>query len=206
MYVRSIKFENGKTWAIGYRIVGDSSVIIPIEQLDGLSDSDILACIRIAAREALLAPQESEAEWIVGNLTDYPYFSKETLYSYLYELEPWREKSRVIAETMDAIKAYLANYPIRKKEPRKTREGFVYLVRGPEGKYKIGRAVNVEDRIKAFGIKLPFDIHLEHVISSDDYRMAEEVLHERFAHRRTDGEWFNLTDEDIAEIKAIERI
>ena len=43
----------------------------------------------------------------------------------------------------------------RKPKKREPRPGYVYIIEG-EGAYKIGRARNVKDRVKQFGIKLPF--------------------------------------------------
>jgi hypothetical protein len=84
--------------------------------------------------------------------------------------------------------------------------GYVYLVQSPTGAYKIGRAKNPKDRVRTFGVKLPFEIELIHTIEAADYKVAERQLHERFAPKRVNGEWFNLTPEDVASIKSIERL
>lgn len=86
---------------------------------------------------------------------------------------------------------------------RKVRAGYVYLVQEPKGTYKIGRALDVQDRMRTFGIKLPYKVDLLAVIQSGDYVATEQELHFKFAEKRVDGEWFALTDEDVAYIKSL---
>lgn len=81
--------------------------------------------------------------------------------------------------------------------------GYIYLIKAPSGKFKIGRAKDINNRVATFGVMLPFEIELTHVIPATDYRQAERVLHERFAHRRGRGEWFDLTADDVTAIQLI---
>lgn len=81
--------------------------------------------------------------------------------------------------------------------------GYVYLVQGPPGLYKIGKSKDPEDRVRTFGVKLPFEVDLIHTIQCADYTAAEKALHLRFADKRSEGEWFALADEDVETIKAI---
>jgi hypothetical protein len=45
---------------------------------------------------------------------------------------------------------------------------------------------------------------LKHVIASGDYDRAERYLYERYASKRVRGEWFDLSEEEVAEIKTID--
>ena len=71
------------------------------------------------------------------------------------------------------------------------------------GYYKIGRAKKLDQRVKRFEIKLPFEIELVCSVHSDDYVALERALHERFADRRVNGEWFALTQADIDYIRGL---
>jgi len=109
------------------------------------------------------------------------------------ELEKQREKER-------EEKAVL--HRERKKE-KKNKVGYVYLVGADNGFYKIGRTVNVTNRVTEFGIKIPMRTWLEHSFSSEQYDTAEIKLHELFSQKRDHGEWFNLSPEDVEYIKSI---
>jgi hypothetical protein len=89
--------------------------------------------------------------------------------------------------------------PIKKRNTG----GFVYLIKSSEGYYKIGKSKKPEDRMRLFGIKLPFRVDPVHLIHCQDMHAVETELHERYAHARADGEWFTLTDEEVEEIKIL---
>ena len=88
--------------------------------------------------------------------------------------------------------------PLRKP----TEPGYVYLVEGRDC-YKIGMSTNVPSRVSAFGLQLPFRTKLIHSIPTSDMKWAESYLHHTFAHCRLNGEWFNLTSDDVAWICAL---
>jgi hypothetical protein len=81
------------------------------------------------------------------------------------------------------------------------RSGYIYVLRAQkphEECYKIGRTNNPKRRLHDFAVKLPFRV--ESVITSRVFDMiAEEAeLHKKFAGKRIDGEWFQLTSSDVA--------
>lgn len=82
--------------------------------------------------------------------------------------------------------------------------GYVYLLKSPYG-YKIGKTVNIRSRTRLFEVKLPFKFTLEHHAFFDDYSAAESQLHRRFASRRLEGEWFDLTEDDVRGIREMGR-
>lgn len=88
------------------------------------------------------------------------------------------------------------------KSSRNPTSGFVYLIWSQYG-YKIGKAVNVKNRTKLFEVKLPFPIRVEHYAKFRDYTRAERSLHLHFQDKRLEGEWFSLTDDDVAFIKTL---
>lgn len=57
---------------------------------------------------------------------------------------------------------------------------------------KIGKAVNVEKRLRGIQTASPVVLHLVRTIESDDGNRLELELHRRFAQYRENGEWFRL--------------
>ena len=94
----------------------------------------------------------------------------------------------------------------------KSRAGYVYLVKGPKGFYKIGHTKDPRDRYQTFKLNLPFDVEYLHLIICADRFLIEKRLHSVFSHCRVkddkgkDTEWFILTFDDIAIIKSIKEM
>ncbi len=86
---------------------------------------------------------------------------------------------------------------------KRRRPGYVYLIRSVTGHYKIGRTRDPKKRMATFGVKLPFEVEFECLIKCEDMAQAEQELHAKFDHKRVNGEWFALSDEDVAYIKSL---
>lgn len=74
---------------------------------------------------------------------------------------------------------------------RDTRPVNVYIIQAGE-MVKIGKAVNVEKRLRSLQTASPVVLHLVRAIESDDGNRLELELHRRFAKYRENGEWFRL--------------
>lgn len=82
-------------------------------------------------------------------------------------------------------------------------EGYVYFIKEfHTNTYKIGKSKSIEERLRMFNVKLPFEWEITHFIKTSDYSLAEKLIHRMFDKKRINGtEWFELTEDDIQDIK-----
>lgn len=90
-----------------------------------------------------------------------------------------------------------------KNIPKKEKDwsGFVYVLHC-NGVYKIGLSKDVSQRITEIQPVMPYPVTVVFVIETIDMRALEIQLHEQYAGKRLNGEWFALTEQDIENIKA----
>ncbi|MBT2572181.1 GIY-YIG nuclease family protein [Planococcus sp. ISL-110] len=80
--------------------------------------------------------------------------------------------------------------------------GYVYFVQEyMTGSFKIGKTKHIDRRMNVFNVKLPFENKLVFLIKTADHHQTEIAFHQHFSDKRLEGEWFNLTREDLAWIK-----
>lgn len=97
-----------------------------------------------------------------------------------------------------------ASEPTRKSGP-KVVTAFVYLMKSGRH-YKIGRTNSVGRRGSELAIKIPVPPKTIHSIETDDPVGVEAYWHRRFADKRGEGEWFDLSPEDVNAFKRWKRI
>lgn len=84
------------------------------------------------------------------------------------------------------------------------RSGYVYLLKASkpfEAVYKIGCSSRPRKRLKTFAVRLPFKVELVALTRYTRMFRAEKAWHNKFGHRRLDGEWFALSREEVNYIR-----
>lgn len=79
-------------------------------------------------------------------------------------------------------------------------DGYVYLICMNNEYYKIGYAADVQARYLSIRSSSPYATKLVHVIATEHMARLERLLHDQFADKRMDGEWFNLASDDVTTI------
>lgn len=86
-------------------------------------------------------------------------------------------------------------------------KGFVYLQQhGSRKEYKIGKTNNPMRREGEVKIELPERLQPIHYIQTDDPSGIESYWHRRFSEKRKNGEWFELSKEDVRAFKRWKKI
>lgn len=84
--------------------------------------------------------------------------------------------------------------------PPSSYPGRVYLIKSGDF-YKIGKTDNPTRRYTEIQLAVPGNVEEVHVLETDDPSGIELYWHRRFAGKRRAGEWFALTDADVAAFK-----
>lgn len=83
--------------------------------------------------------------------------------------------------------------------------GFVYLMKSGRH-YKVGRTNCLGSHARQLSIKIPIPPKTIHVIETDDPSGVEAYWHTRFESKRGEGEWFDLSPDDVKSFKRWKRI
>jgi hypothetical protein len=111
----------------------------------------------------------------------------------------WRQETKVKFRFVELRRSEASAIPALPKGL----EGWCYIyVIGGTDVVKIGRTMNPVARLK--DLQTGHDVTLTLYAAVPAHASLEPVLHERFAHLRTAGEWFALTEETAAFIRDLQ--
>ena len=102
------------------------------------------------------------------------------------------------------LDSFLQHFENIKNRKRKNGIGYVYIIQ-IEGFnfYKIGKSLNVTNRIKEHCQNLPFNLKIILQMEVRTYNQVEQMLLKEFPYQRIKGEWLKLSEEDILKCKEI---
>lgn len=80
---------------------------------------------------------------------------------------------------------------------------YVYLLRTETGHFKIGCTTDPARRMQTFVTTLPVNVEYVCLIRCENRLDTERKLHIHFASKRRQGEWFDLTPDDVEYIKSL---
>lgn len=85
----------------------------------------------------------------------------------------------------------------------KRRKRGVYLIKAENGLIKIGRTIDLKDRLMELQTGSATELSLELFLETELEKELEKKLHERFKEKRVRGEWFKLSKSDLKWIKSL---
>lgn len=128
------------------------------------------------------------------------------------ELSDQEYLRRIVDDALDRRKIVGWSYPAATPtllEERSDRDvpGFVYLMEHQEQDlYKIGFSVSPRRRVEEVAKAEGAAVELICSIPAADMRALERELHQQYREKRIRGEWFRLSQYDIAAIVALSKV
>jgi hypothetical protein len=122
------------------------------------------------------------------------------------QLERWGLEEEYLQREMAENRRLIAARAAKARPSvAKSRSGTVYVILSENGFCKIGLTTgNLDNRLKQILTASPFRLKLMHSFPAPDCREAEATLHRKFSEKRRQGEWFDLSRDDIAWLRTIQ--
>ena len=196
---------HGKYWARWGDALKEAG-FIPNQLNAARSDEDLLGNLATLVRELDRFPVMGEIRLKARTDPEFPshntfarFGGKRALAARLQRFCQGRGESHLADLCADAISAAAeASEPEgRAAEDANEELGYVYLMKAGRF-YKIGRTNSMGRREYELSIQLPERAKVAHLIKTDDPAGIEEYWHRRFHERRKNGEWFELSAQDVA--------
>lgn len=150
------------------------------------------------SRELMAALQSSDDAYVMAAVegdTEQSLRSIRSFFFYGFQAGTPKKKRKSKAATKRAAASKSA-------DPKMPVEGVVYMLQAGQH-FKIGKSINPNKRIGQLKTQLPHAITVVHIIRAAHPSQAESHWHRRFASRRLNGEWFDLTPEEVNEFKSV---
>lgn len=128
-----------------------------------------------------------EMEIIVSDVAD---FYKTHDDNYIKELN--KEIDRQKKEEYERV----VNRPEEPKKPKHS-DGYVYFAKNENNVIKIGRTINLKNRMKSLNTSSPHTIDLVGYIKTGSCVELEEIAQRFFEDANVKGEWFDLSNKDM---------
>jgi len=125
--------------------------------------------------------------------------------TFLFKLEKEEEEFRehlFFDDEMSYLNGYykLLALPMSMRfEKQDAKVGYIYLAKmnAPQPIYKIGHSIDPDRRKSEFAIRPPYPITLVHTHKTENMLDDEKYWHTLFEDKNTNGEWYELDDDDI---------
>lgn len=108
--------------------------------------------------------------------------------------------SRICEEVLKGMPTPKEKHKVNAEDSTDLEPGHVYLLKHDKV-YKIGKSIDVTRRFKEIKTQMPFKMEQVHVIETDDPAGIEAYWHNRFKDKRLEGEWFELSTQDVKAFK-----
>lgn len=177
------------------------SVLDELSETPALSFSQqLIEAIREANGSYVLPPVAGDSDQRLRRVYDFVFMDFQVLSS-----KPKRKKAIGRRSSLGNIESATNAPPGKNTNPKAPIEGVVYLLQG--GQYfKIGKSIDPDKRLTQIKLQLPFAVEVVHLIHAAHPAQVESYWHRRFAARRQNGEWFLLTEAEVAEFKSVSQM
>lgn len=192
----------GRYWVKWSDAVKEAGVAPGVMQA-AYSDEYVLSNYATLVRELQHLPTTAEVKMKGRSDPDFPshntftrFGSKQHLINQLHAFCVQRPEYQDVAELCSPHVKDVRPEPANEPTPSVEDYGHIYLIKS--GRYhKIGRTSSLGRRERELAIQLPERAETIHTIATDDPSGIEAYWHRRFADRRKNGEWFELSAADI---------
>lgn len=95
------------------------------------------------------------------------------------------------------------NIQLKEDNLRPKKAEYVYLIKGENGRYKIGASNDPKQRLNQLKLSSSENHELVHTIKTIDKYELEAKLHNKFKDKSTHSEWFELSEDDVKYIVSL---
>jgi hypothetical protein len=166
------------------------------EQIDSLSDDELVDSLRLFSRY-----QEKIREWIAISFHETDGHARARFYDMLALLaETNHPLSCLATDLIEEEESRKVRTLRRPAGPRQSRKTWLYIIKA-ERFYKIGITISPETRLAGLAKQTPYATETILCELVDNAPGLEKGLHESLSTFRVNGEWFELPEQQVEDIK-----